>query len=507
MKKTFSHLIFMILILSLHAQAPQKMSYQCVVRNSSGALVTNQSVGIRISILQGTTTGTVVYQETYNPNPQTNTNGLVSIEIGGGLAITGTFTGIDWATGPYFLKTETDPTGSTNYTIVGISQLLSVPYAMYAKTAGNEFSGSYNDLTNKPILFSGNYNDLTNRQTLFDGSWANITGKPTSLTGYGITDGMSTSHVANGITSSMISNWNTAFGWGNHAGLYRPISYVPAWSEITSKPTTLAGYGITDAVNTTDNQTIAGNKKFTGTINASSQNITNVANPVSDQDAATKAYVDAIEEKITMLKNTLNAGGLVKDIDGNSYNTVVIGTQIWMAENLKTTKYNDGTPVPLVTDIAAWNTFNTPGYCWYNNDPSSYKDIYGALYNFLTTKTLKLCPAGWHLPSGEEWTALTNYLGGISVAGGKLKETGTYHWKSPNTNATNESGFMGLPSGERTFNGLFNLIGSETIWWASTPVSNSLGAIWKIQFDGGNIIGVSTLTEQGSGCSVRCIKD
>lgn len=134
-------------------QSPQKMSYQYVVRNASGVLVTNQIVGIKISILQGTPTGTVVYQENYNPNPQTNANGLVSIEIGGGTPITGIFSNINWASGPYFLKTETDPTGGTNFTIVGTSQLLSVPYAIYAKTAGNGFSGVYNDLTSKPILF------------------------------------------------------------------------------------------------------------------------------------------------------------------------------------------------------------------------------------------------------------------------------------------------------------------------------------------------------------------
>jgi trimeric autotransporter adhesin len=190
MRKLFACLVVITMALCIYAQVPQKMSYQCVVRNSSGDLMTNQSVGIRISILQGTTTGTVVYQETYNPNPQTNANGLLSIEIGGGLIITGMFSSINWADGPYFLKTETDPTGGTNYTIVGTSQLLSVPYSMYAKVAGNGFSGNYYDLINQPILFNG------------------------------------------------------------------------TWTSLTGKPTTIQGYGITDAVNTTDNQTIGGNKTF-----------------------------------------------------------------------------------------------------------------------------------------------------------------------------------------------------------------------------------------------------
>jgi hypothetical protein len=184
MKKLFTLPMVILLTLSVFAQAPQKMSYQAVIRNSSGVLVINQGVGIKISILQGTPTGTLIYQEIYNPNAQTNANGLVSIEIGGGIPLTGTFSTINWANGPYYLKTETDPTGGTNYTISGTSQLLSVPYALHAKTAG---TADYNTLSNLPAL--------------------------------------------------SITNWNTAFGWGNHSGLYRPIGYVPAWTEITGKPT------------------------------------------------------------------------------------------------------------------------------------------------------------------------------------------------------------------------------------------------------------------------------
>jgi hypothetical protein len=137
MKKIFTLLTVISLSLSVFAQAPQKMSYQCVVRNASGVLITNQNVGIRISILHSTPSGTVVYQETYSPNPQTNANGLATIEIGGGVPVTGTFSAINWASGPYYLKTETDPTGGTSYTVIGTSQLLSVPYALDAKTAEN----------------------------------------------------------------------------------------------------------------------------------------------------------------------------------------------------------------------------------------------------------------------------------------------------------------------------------------------------------------------------------
>jgi hypothetical protein len=135
MKKLFALIVIVALTISIFAQPPQKMSYQAVIRNSSGQLVTNHTVGMRISILQGSATGTPVYIETQTPI--TNANGLVTIEIGGGTVVTGTFAGINWSTGTYFVKTETDPNGGTSYTITGTSQLLSVPYALYSKTAGN----------------------------------------------------------------------------------------------------------------------------------------------------------------------------------------------------------------------------------------------------------------------------------------------------------------------------------------------------------------------------------
>ncbi len=139
MKQFFILFAAIIISSSLYAQSPNKMSYQAVIRNSSNTLVTNSAVGMRISILQTSTSGIAVYVETQTPT--TNANGLASIEIGGGTVVSGNFATIDWANGPYFVKTETDPTGGLNYTISGTSQLLSVPYALYAVTAGNNTPG------------------------------------------------------------------------------------------------------------------------------------------------------------------------------------------------------------------------------------------------------------------------------------------------------------------------------------------------------------------------------
>jgi len=139
MRKLFTFLTAVLLTASVFAQSPEKMSYQAVIRNSSNVLVTNTSIGMQISILQGTASGTAVYVETQNPT--TNANGLVSIEIGGGTVVSGTFASIDWSAGPYFIETKTDPSGGTNYTITGTSQLLSVPYALYAANAGTANGG------------------------------------------------------------------------------------------------------------------------------------------------------------------------------------------------------------------------------------------------------------------------------------------------------------------------------------------------------------------------------
>lgn len=135
MKKLYIMVCIVFIATTIHSQPPQKISYQAVVRSSSNLLVVNQQIGLRVSILFGSINGIEVYKEIFNPNPQTNSNGLIAIEIGSGIPVSGTFSEIDWPNGPYFIKTEMDLTGGTNYTIVGTNQLLSVPYALHAKSA------------------------------------------------------------------------------------------------------------------------------------------------------------------------------------------------------------------------------------------------------------------------------------------------------------------------------------------------------------------------------------
>ncbi len=135
MKILFTTITLFFFLTMTWSQSPEKMNYQSIVRNVNNSLVTNQSVGIKISILQGSINGSVIFEEIYNPNPTTNINGLLTLEIGNGIAINGMFNTINWGNGPYFIKSETDPNGGTNYTLTGVSQLMSVPYALHAKTA------------------------------------------------------------------------------------------------------------------------------------------------------------------------------------------------------------------------------------------------------------------------------------------------------------------------------------------------------------------------------------
>jgi len=199
----------------------------------------------------------------------------------------------------------------------------------------------------------------------------------------------------------------------------------------------------------------------------------------------------------------------VTDIDGNVYHTVTIGTQVWMVENLKTTKYRNGDPMPNVTDLATWKTINSGAYCWYNNDAATYKATYGALYNWYSVSDSRnIAPTGWHVATDAEWTTLITFLGGKEVAGGKLKETGTSHWLSPNTNAANSNGFTALPGGYLNSydgNGTFSSIGTYGIWFSSTEHSTTEARIHEVKNDNGRC--APGEAEKGHGFSVRCVKD
>ena len=196
---------------------------------------------------------------------------------------------------------------------------------------------------------------------------------------------------------------------------------------------------------------------------------------------------------------------LVMDRDSNFYNIVKLGTQVWMVGNLKTTKFNDGSLLPYVEDASAWSSRINSGYCWYEGDESSSKNTYGALYNWYAVNSGNLCPTGWHVPSDDEWNVLSSYLGGTTLAGGKLKETGTLHWTTPNGGATNETLYTALPGGCRTNTGLYENLGSYGQWWSSTPGTANVSYYRYLYFGNGSI--TRSFVNQKYGLSVRCLKN
>jgi uncharacterized protein (TIGR02145 family) len=633
MKRIFAFLSTLLLTLTINAQSPDKFKYQAVIRNTDDSIKANQSVNIQIGILQSNSSNFPIYIETHFKT--TTSLGLVNLVIGDGTVVTGSISGIDWSAGPYYIKIWVDGIE------MGTSQLLSVPYAKYAEKAGNEFSGNYNDLTNKPTLFVGNYSDLSNKPILFDGSWNSLSEKPSLFSGsymdlsnrpvlfdsswLAIKGKPQFSSIAfSGSYNDLLNlpalfsgsyldlNNKPALFSGNYADLFgKPMLWDSTWYSIKNKPTTIVGFGITDAFNgqyssltgtpslstvatsgnyndltgkpqlydstytslkgipilakvattgnyndltgspdlfdstysslkgvpvfakvattgkyndllnkpslidsvgnfavlLSGNQTVAGNKSFITKIT--------VPNPITFDDAVNKAYVDSLKREVDLLKGKLailsneaktyatsDTSGIISDFEGNSYKYIKIGSQTWMTENLRATKFNDGTPISEVAETASWISQSSPAYCWYNNDMKTYKYKYGALYNKYVISAGQICPVSWHIPTDKEWTTLEMAAGGIVTGGGNLKESGYLHWISPNQGATNSTGFTATPGGSRYNDGSFRDLGYYGNWWLiASPYQWTRYLINTIPYlrQGFNFL--------QEGFSIRCMKD
>jgi uncharacterized protein (TIGR02145 family) len=209
---------------------------------------------------------------------------------------------------------------------------------------------------------------------------------------------------------------------------------------------------------------------------------------------------------------TAGGGGIVTNpgagvnFNGYTYTSIVLGNgQEWMAENLRTTSYANGDPIQNVTDGTQWSNLTTGAWAHYNND-NQYENPYGKLYNWYTVADPRnVCPTGWHVPTDAEYTLLTDYLGGGAAAGGKMKSTGTQYWLSPNTDATNESGFSGLPGGYRDSNGTFGGVGDYGYWWSSAE--DATDGAWNRDLEyGDGDVGRNNVNKV-VGFSVRCLRD
>ena len=548
--------IMVLAVAAAMAQAPEKFTYQAVVRNASNSLVANAPVGVRVSILQGSATGSAVYSETHVAT--TNANGLVTLSIGGGNVQQGAFADIDWANGPFFLKSETDPNGGSNYSITTTQQMLSVPYALYAKEAGNiptvptNVSAFTNDAGYLTTAQCGDIDicDLAELVAQLQQQVATLQQQIDSLQGQ---SGQDT--TTNPIDTTTI---------------LLPIVFTSTASNITSTSAMVGGNVTSDGGasviargvcwSTSQNPTV--NDSHTtdgGGMGSFTSNITGLAaNTIYYVRAyATNSAGTAYGEEVIF--TTLSAGGTavidekscpaaptVTDHEGNVYATVQIGNQCWMRDNLRTTT-SPSTGTYLIPAANANYTYTGKQARWYNNDPATYAPMnYGLLYNWnAAVDTFNtaygetsvntsysnavsvtfigprrgICPAGWHLPSDAEWTQLTNYVSSQSdyVCGSVISYiakalAGTTGWSTSSgtcdvgndPSLNNATGFSAVPAGI-CINSQYESAGFSAVFWSSAQTNGTNAWCRALNDYDAHVYGGN----EGKcyGFSVRCLRD
>lgn len=481
MKRIITSIAVCFIITSLFAQSPNSFSYQAIIRNNDNQLITEQTIGMQISIMQGTIYEAAVYVETQSPT--SDINGLISIEIGNGEVMSGDFDAIDWSNGPCFIKVETDPNGGDSYAITTTNQLLSVPFAMYA----NDFSGDMQNQNITNLANPINDQDAVTKAYVdellhlfesngivtvdFNANHTNVfTAEPITFTDNSVLEA---------------NSWEWDFGDGN--------------TSTEQNPTHV--YEIADT--------------FTVSLTAS--------NGIISQTKIKPDYI------ITTDGPTL--GTFIDLRDGKEYVTVTIENQEWMAENLAyLPSVNQVTDGSEDVDGAYYYVYGYSGTDVSEATATENYNTYGVLYNWnaamaggTTSNTNPsgvqgVCPDGWHLPSNEEWNELQLAIG-ISIdeidvlgwhgtnEGSKLagNEELWINGELKNSSEFNSTGFTGLPSGYRSNEGEFSLIGNNTWWWSATQ-NTSEGAYYiKLDYNNSSLFFLHYY--KSCGYSVRCVRD
>jgi uncharacterized protein (TIGR02145 family) len=406
---------------TVNAQVPQRITYQAIARNASGAAIANTAVKVRFSIRDSIATGPVRYLETHTT--ETSELGLFSVNVGAGLVVSGSFSGINWGKNGKFLQVELDPAGGNTFTNLGTTQMMSVPYAL------NSGNGVANGTSNNQIMY-WNGTSWTQLNPGSNGQTLTICNGVLTWTTGGICPAnlpaLSTSTVS-AVTTTTASSGGNITSDGGSSITARGV----CWS--TSQNPTVAL--------STKTSNGMGTGSFTSSIIGLSPNTLYFLRAYATNSAGT-AYGNQISF-------TSGASSSPTDADGNTYSTITIGPQVWMKENLKTTKYRNNNPILSNLTNLEWSSI-TSGACaiFYNNTVND--SIYGKLYNwYAVTDPRGLCPVGWHVPTGHDFNLLIKYLeplsdtiiscsGCINGVGGKMKSTGTIQagtglWQDPNT--------------------------------------------------------------------------
>jgi uncharacterized protein (TIGR02145 family) len=474
------------------AQVPQGLTYQSVVRNINNDPLASTSLGIQLSIFQKTLTGTAVYVETQIA--RTNINGLVSLQIGKGNPLRGTFAEIDWANGPYFIKTEIDPTGGSNYNITGAQELLSVPYAFYAaKSGGNVFETSLNvsdaiyntnagnvgigtdqpsekldvagnlrvrqnasisgTLNIQPLIIDGfgpNF-QYTPGSILLNGSMGIGTDLPTALLNIVGSDRQTGLRVEGGNASLALVSKTEYQIYSRSEG---DLVFYDQTAELDGDPNPFrmlinasGNIGVSNP-NPIERLDVAGNIKSSASMIAN--NFVKSGGTASQFLMADGSVSQGLMEIITSMQTEITAlQSKVRELLPLTFSNVKIGTQTWTSTNLNVTTYRNGDAIPEVQNAEEWANLTTGAWCHLNNDPAN-DAIYGKIYNHYAIEDSRgLAPVGYHIPSFAEYEILIQTL--------PVGECGSDKWYNAFAlmslgfyNGTNSSGFSALKGGSRS---------------------------------------------------------
>ena len=521
------------------SQAPQKINFQSVLRNTNGEVVSNSAVSLKISILSGTITGTAVYIETHAKT--TDAGGLMSLQIGGGTVLSGVFGDINWGSSAHFIKLEADFSGGNSYVLLGTQELMSVPYALYASKTDtsvlnltSRFSTKLSGTDTVSLSARINAKAPINNPT-FTGT---VGGISKTMVGLGNVD--NTSDAGKSIstatqtaldnklnktdTSTMLENYRT--------GLNNKVNVIDTSNMLSKYLRKADTSSLSDRINAKLSRSVIPETPIIqrGHImywNGSSWVLLNpgtagqVLKMSLDENPVPVWGTDA-----TTFPAFSPCGAPISDIDGNIYNTVLIGAQCWTKENLRVRRYNKGRSIPFDAiggsggSSSTWSNLTIGAHTIYANDSTttpSNRTKYGYLYNWYAAKgiyttgtmtstdTLNICPEGWHVPTDADWTTLTTELGGESVAGGKMKSIGTAYWSSQSAGTDNSSGFSALPGGYRIKDGSFNNLRNSAVFWRATEDNANNAWSSRLEYNSNNVSRNSY--EKQYGASIRCLKD